>query len=192
MLVLRPHVSKQVAALSQEQWFDLHEQMEHLTRALETPSGAADGARRTIMGENAGKVLGAAIFGAGWVAGEHAKAYQQCARTRLVAVGSRSEASARRCAQYGGAPDAFITTDFDALLRHPDVDVVSITTPPGFHPDLTMRAARAGKHVCIEKAIALEWSDCLAMQRPWPRRASRPSCRSACTGTRRWSTPRPH
>ena len=36
MLVLRPHV-EQVAALSQEQWFDLHEQMEHLTRALETP-----------------------------------------------------------------------------------------------------------------------------------------------------------
>jgi hypothetical protein len=45
------------------------------------------------------------------------------------------------------------------------VDIVSITTPPGLHPDLTMRAARAGKHVCIEKAIALEWSDCLAMQK---------------------------
>ena len=35
------------------------------------------------------KILGAAIFGAGWVAGEHAKAYQACPRTRLVAVGSR-------------------------------------------------------------------------------------------------------
>jgi predicted dehydrogenase len=65
------------------------------------------------------KVLGAAIFGAGWVAGEHAKAYQQCARTRLVAVGSRKEESARRCAEYGGAPDAFLTTDFEALLQHP-------------------------------------------------------------------------
>ena len=66
------------------------------------------------------KKLGAAIFGAGWVAGEHARAYQCCARTRLVAVGSRKEESARKCAEYAGVKDAFITTDFDALLRRPD------------------------------------------------------------------------
>src|SRR5689334_23286364 len=117
------------------------------------------------MSSKGEKVLGAAIFGAGWVAGEHAKAYQACPRTRLVAVGSRREGSARRCAVYGGAPEAFITTDFDALLNHPEVDIVSITTPPGFHAELTIRAARAGKHLCIEKAIALEWADCLAMQK---------------------------
>ena len=73
--------------------------------------------------------LGAAIFGAGWVAGEHAKAYQKCERTRLVAVGSRKAESAKNCAQAAGAPDAFVTTDYDALLAHPDVDVISITTP---------------------------------------------------------------
>src|SRR6185295_15670289 len=71
-----------------------------------------------IMAES--KKLGAAIFGAGWVAGEHARAYQCCSRTRLVAVGSRKEESARKCAEYAGAKDAFITTDFDALLRRPD------------------------------------------------------------------------
>ena len=51
-----------------------------------------------------GKVLGAAIFGAGWVAGEHARAYQKCERTRLVAVGSRKLESAKKCAEYAGAP----------------------------------------------------------------------------------------
>jgi predicted dehydrogenase len=117
------------------------------------------------MSSAGNKVLGAAIFGAGWVAGEHAKAYQTCPRTRLVAVGSRREESARRCAEYGGVPDAFITTDFEALLSHPEVDIVSVTTPPGFHAELAIRAARAGKHVCIEKPIALEWSDCVAMQK---------------------------
>ncbi len=110
------------------------------------------------------KVLGAAIFGAGWVAGEHARAYQQCPRTRLVAVGSRREESARRCVDYGGALDAFITTDYEELLSHPDVDVISVTTPPDLHPELTIRAAQAGKHVCIEKPIALEWPHCLAMR----------------------------
>jgi predicted dehydrogenase len=111
------------------------------------------------------KILGAAIFGAGWVAGEHAKAYQHCPRTRLVAVGSRKLESARKCAQAAGVPDAFDTTDYDLLLDHPDVDIVSITTPPDSHPDLTIRAARAGKHVCIEKPIALDWKSCLTMQK---------------------------
>ena len=109
--------------------------------------------------------LGAAIFGAGWVAGEHARAYQACARTKLVAVGSRKEESARKCAEYAGVKDAFITTDFDALLRRPDVDVISITTPPDIHPQLTIKAARAGKHVCIEKPIALDWKNALEMQK---------------------------
>src|SRR3989337_498935 len=111
------------------------------------------------------KVLGAAIFGAGWVAGEHAKAYQKCSRTRLVAVGSRKSESAKKCAEYAGAPDAFITTDYDALLKHPEVDVISITTPPDIHPELTIRAARAGKHICIEKPIALDWKSCLEIQK---------------------------
>ena len=102
---------------------------------------------------------------AGWVAGEHARAYQKCARTRLVAVGSRKEESARKCAEYAGVPDAFVTTDFDALLEHPDVDVISITTPPDLHPELTIRAANGGKHVCIEKPIALDWKSCLQMQK---------------------------
>ena len=110
------------------------------------------------------KILGAAIFGAGWVAGEHAKAYQTCQRTRLVAVGSRKLESARACAEGGGAPDALITSDFDELLGHPAVDIVSICTPPDLHADLAIRAAQAGKHLCIEKPLALNWESCLAMQ----------------------------
>lgn len=118
------------------------------------------------MSETGGsKVLGAAIFGAGWVAGEHARAYQKCARTKLVAVGSRKLESARKCAEYGGEAGAFVTTDFDALLARADVDLVSITTPPDLHPDLTVRAAKAGKHVCLEKPIALDWKSCLEMQK---------------------------
>src|SRR4051812_47356519 len=110
------------------------------------------------------RVLGAAIFGAGWVAGEHARAYQKCERTRLVAVGSRKAESARKCAEYAGVSDAFITTDFSALLARPDVDIISITTPPDLHPELTIRAAKAGKHICLEKPIALDWKSCLEMQ----------------------------
>jgi len=117
------------------------------------------------MASGKDKVLGAAIYGAGWVAGEHARAYQKCARTKLVAVGSRKAESARKCATYAEAPDALITTDFDELLKHPGVDIISITTPPDIHADLTIRAAKAGKHVCIEKPIALDWKSCVEMHK---------------------------
>lgn len=110
-------------------------------------------------------MLGTAIYGAGWVAGEHARAYKNGSRTRVVAVGSRKEESAHKCAMQAGVADAFITTDFEELLKHPEVDVISITTPPDLHPELTIRAARAGKHVCIEKPIALDWQSCLEMQK---------------------------
>jgi len=46
-----------------------------------------------------------------------------------------------------------------------EVDVVSITTPPDLHPELTAKAARAGKHVCIEKPVALDWKGCLETQK---------------------------
>lgn len=111
------------------------------------------------------KPLGAAIFGAGWVAGEHAKAYQECARTHLVAVGSQRLESAQNCATSAGAPDALCTTDFEEILGRPDVDLISITTPPRFHAELCIKAARAGKHLCIEKPLALDWKSCLEIER---------------------------
>ena len=114
---------------------------------------------------NQHNIMGAAIYGAGWVAGEHARAYQKCERTRLVAVGSRKLESARLCAQNAGAPDAFVSTDFDAILARPDVEIISICTPPDLHADLVIRAARAGKHLCIEKPLALDWDSCLRMQK---------------------------
>ncbi len=110
------------------------------------------------------KVLGAAIFGAGWVAGEHAKAYRNCSRTNLVAVGSRNLDSARNCATLANAPDAFCTTSFEEILARPDVDLLSITTPPAFHADLCVQAARVGKHLCIEKPLALSWPECLEIE----------------------------
>ena len=45
--------------------------------------------------------------------------------------------------------------DWRDLLRDPDVDIVSIATPPSFHADMACAAMEAGKHVLIEKPLAL-------------------------------------
>ncbi len=50
---------------------------------------------------------------------------------------------------------AFATTDLDALLQRDDVDVVYVATPPATHLDLAVRALEAGKHVLVEKPMAM-------------------------------------
>lgn len=53
--------------------------------------------------------------------------------------------------------------DFADLLADPGIDLVDITTPTDRHPEMALAALRAGKHVLVEKAIALEPKDADAM-----------------------------
>lgn len=46
------------------------------------------------------------------------------------------------------------TTDYEAMLRNPDIDLISICTPSGLHPVHGIQATRAGKHVLTEKPMA--------------------------------------
>src|SRR5205085_10640714 len=100
------------------------------------------------------KVLGVAIQGAGNVSTEHIRAYQRNPYTEVVAIGSRREESARAKAAQMGLECA-IYTDYDSLLAHPGVDIVSICTPHDRHAVETVAAARAGKHILIEKPVAV-------------------------------------
>src|SRR5438445_2886670 len=104
------------------------------------------------------RVLGVAIQGAGNVATEHIRAYQRNPRTEVVAIGSRREEGARVKAAEMGLECA-IYTDYEALLAHPGVDIVSICTPHDRHAIETIAAARAGKHILIEKPVAINRQD---------------------------------
>ncbi len=53
--------------------------------------------------------------------------------------------------------------DLDDLLDDPDIDMVDVCLPPRFHPDTTIRALKAGKHVFCEKPIALTAKDARRM-----------------------------
>ncbi|MFG2480373.1 Gfo/Idh/MocA family protein [Streptomyces fagopyri] len=70
---------------------------------------------------------------------------------RVTAVADPDPARADALAQRHRAvayPDA------DALLRHPDVDIVAVATPPATHAELSIAALRAGRHVFCEKPLA--------------------------------------
>ena len=69
----------------------------------------------------------------------------------IVAVASRSEASAWAFADAHGIPRAH--GSYEALLADPGVQAVYIPLPNGMHVDWTVRALQAGKHVLCEKPM---------------------------------------
>jgi predicted dehydrogenase len=101
-----------------------------------------------------------AIAGAGMVARYHATAIERTAGARLVAVSRSDPARAEESAAQFGVP---CLTDYSELLARMDVDAVCICTPSGLHAEQTIAAARAGKHVLVEKPIALTLADADAM-----------------------------
>jgi predicted dehydrogenase len=83
--------------------------------------------------------------------------FLKAARCRVVAVGSRDGARARRFADELGI--GRVHDSYEALLVDPEVDAVYIPLPNHLHPEWTIAAARAGKHVLCEKPLALTADD---------------------------------
>jgi predicted dehydrogenase len=98
--------------------------------------------------------IGVAILGTGWVAGEHIKSFQKIPGCRVVGVCSRTPEGARAKARECGIDDARVYSTYDELLADPNVHAISLCTPPNQHPEQTIKAAQAGKHMLIEKAVA--------------------------------------
>ena len=81
-------------------------------------------------------------------------------RAKLVAAADpRPEARAAFEGEFGGRA----YEDPDALCRDPEVEIVYVATPHEMHADHAIMAARRGKHVLVEKPMALELADCRAM-----------------------------
>src|SRR5947209_4169083 len=102
--------------------------------------------------------LGVAVHGAGWVAGEHIRAFARNPHCELRVVSSRREESARARLREAGV-EADVETDYGRVIGRSDVDVVAICTPNTLHPQETIAGAGAGKHLLIEKPVAMNLED---------------------------------
>jgi UDP-N-acetyl-2-amino-2-deoxyglucuronate dehydrogenase len=93
---------------------------------------------------------GFGIVGTGVIAAVHAEAIAALPGAALVAV---TDVAAPAAAAFAGARGCAAEPDLDALLARPDVDVVSVCAPSGLHAEIGIRAAKAGKHLVVEKPI---------------------------------------
>lgn len=109
--------------------------------------------KTTVTTELRAGVAGAGVFGA-----YHAQKYADAAGARLVATYDPDVARARALAdQYG----ATAYEDYDAFLSA--VDVVAIAAPATLHASLGRAALAAGRHVYMEKPLALDVRDAAAL-----------------------------
>jgi predicted dehydrogenase len=102
------------------------------------------------------------LIGTGWIAERFVNALQSQTRQRVVAVGSRSDTGAAAFAERFGIPQAHGA--YEALVGNPEVEVVYIATPHPSHLPHGLLVLDAGKHVLIEKPIALNAREARELQ----------------------------
>ncbi len=102
------------------------------------------------------------IIGYGWVAGAHIAAINATTNAQVTAVySSRTLDAAEVSAKHGGAITCY--TDLDKMLADPDIHAVSVCSYPYQHAKQVIAAAKAGKHLIIEKPLALTLKECREM-----------------------------
>ncbi|MCX7026016.1 MAG: Gfo/Idh/MocA family oxidoreductase, partial [Spirochaetes bacterium] len=103
------------------------------------------------------ETIGIGIIGCGRIADMAFEGYRSVPGVRIAAVCDSDEATAfRRRTEWGAAKHY---TDYRKLLEDPLVDAVEILTPHTAHVDITLDAISAGKHVALQKPMAVSRTD---------------------------------
>src|SRR4051794_20080489 len=105
---------------------------------------------------------GFGFVGCGMIAEFHTRAIQEIEGARVLAAFDQFEASAHKIAKLAGG-DCRVYNDIDQMLANPEVDVVCVCTPSGAHMEPAVRAAKAGKHVVVEKPLEITLPRCDAI-----------------------------
>ena len=98
------------------------------------------------------------LIGVGAVAPRHVTAIRETPGASLVAVCSRNEQKLKAFAQeHAGVAWC---TDYRDILRRSDINAVAVTLPHHLHEPVALEAAAAGKHILMEKPLAITVEEC--------------------------------
>lgn len=101
--------------------------------------------------------VGIAIVGTGMISQFHARAIAEVRGAKLIACFNRTSAKAEAFAKEVGC---MAYENLQTMLADPAVDVVSVATPSGAHMEPAVAAAKAGKHVIVEKPLEITLQRC--------------------------------
>jgi len=101
--------------------------------------------------------LNFAVIGCGRIARKHIPIIDQLENANLVAVCDIKEERAKKWAGEYNVP--YYTNYLEMLDKEKSIDVVNILTPSGSHAKITIDVAQYGKHVVVEKPMALKLED---------------------------------
>jgi len=120
-------------------------------------------------------MLKVGLAGVGFMSWIHYLAYQKVRGVKLAAICSRD--AKKRAGDWRGIQGNFgppgeqidVSTmrayaSVDELISDPDIDLIDNCLPPHLHTDVSICALKAGKHVFVEKPMALTESDCNKME----------------------------
>jgi len=97
--------------------------------------------------------IGVAVVGTGFGQKIHIPGFQHHPRTELVAIHNRDLNKAKKIADENKVFYAY--NDLDKILSLPEVDAVSISTPPFLHYEMARQVLAAKKHLLLEKPMAM-------------------------------------
>ena len=124
------------------------------------------------------------ILGSGWIAERFVPSVRRHTRQEIVAVAGRDPAKARAFA--GRWEIATVHPSVEALVADPGIDAVYVATPHHLHFPCALAAIDAGKHVLVEKPLALNAAEARALaEAALPRAGELAKRRSAPRLTRR-------
>ncbi len=105
-----------------------------------------------------------AVVGAGWISQEaFFPGAAQSGNSRVTAIVTGDPDKAEKLARFHDIPRVVPYAQYDALLATDEIDAVYVALPNSMHADYAIRAARAGKHVMVEKPLARTLGEAEAM-----------------------------
>lgn len=102
-----------------------------------------------------------AVVGCGNIGKRHLAVMDAEPRAKVVATCDNIEARAKHYADLYHIPHYY--ADYQQFLKETEAEIVAIATPHGLHAPMAIQAAEAGKHILVEKPMALTASDCQRM-----------------------------
>ena len=94
------------------------------------------------------------LIGAGSIAAAHVRAYQAAGQVEITAIWNRTRSRAEKLAETTGLEASVVRDEWQSMLQHDEVDVVSIVTAPQLRLEPVRMALEKGIHLLVEKPIA--------------------------------------